>query len=395
MKPVSSLDLNKVTNLGNATSSQELVNKALGTDNSTKLYDPRNSFNTPYNLSAEENKALDPEYRADNPAAAAINYPGWDSTSISRRHNAGNRQLVESILKPYFLNPSKNLLNATTNFGPWGSAAATGGLGFAAGSLMDFLANKAGMNSHFNLLLGLGGAGLGHYMGKNKSEQTPENTKYSNVNFNMNKQISPFYKLGHSIGFIRNNVNAADVETIMARENTFRDLEKSQYGVLQKVTCKMAACMYALTGQTDKFEFHLFNKLAHAKHWHESLDPYADTVNEVLGKHLKSGEFNINEVIKSAAGIAQLIPNILSGGAQMTPSMLSALMGAAALTGGAGGAVLWHANRHANEDSNKNEQLKQQIGYYKMLNDDISHDLKRKGLIVSDEIGEDDAKLKA
>ena len=150
----------------------------------------------------------------------------------------------------------------------------------------------------------------------------------------------------------------------------------------------MAACMYALTGQADKFEFHLFNKLAHAKHWHESLDPYADTINEVLGKHMKAGEFDINQTIKDASGLAQLIPALITSGAKMSPSMLSALMGTAALTGGAGGALLWHVNRHANEDSNKNEQLKQQINYYKMINEDISNELKHKGLIVTDEADE-------
>lgn len=386
MKPIP-VDLSNAKNLVNSTNAQDFVNNSLGVENNGKLYNPRNSFLPPYTLSKEEADALDPEYAKQNPELAAINYPGWDSVALSRRHNQGTRQLVNSVLKPYFLNPAKKVLDTTTSFGPWGSAAATGGVGFGVGTLLDMLANRAGINSHFNLLLGAGGAGLGHYLGNLK--------KSSNVNFNMNKQLNPFYKLGHAIGFIRNNVKADDVETIMARENTFKDLNKSQFGVLQKVTCKMAADMYAFTGQKNTLEFHLFDKLANAKKWHESLDPYVDTVNEVIGKHLKRNEFDINQTIKNSTGLAQLLPAIVRGGAQMSPNMLSALMGTAALTGAAGGALTWHANRHANEDSNKNEQLKQQIEYYKMLNEDISNELKQKGLIVTDEASEDEAKLKA
>ena len=89
--------------------------------------------------------------------------------------------------------------------------------------------------------------------------------------------------------------------------------------------------------------------------------------------------------MKSSSTILNTLTGFLARGATLTPEALKALLGLSAVTGGSVGVATWLANRHAKEDETKNEILKQKINYYNQVTDELSDQLKSKGLIVSEE----------
>lgn len=332
------------------------------------LLDPEDPFwGDRYTLSELENKSLDPEWAKANPELAALNYPGFSATQKSRRANSGPTHIFNNFLKPYVLNPLSKGVDYTTKLGPLGSAAAVGGVGFIGGSVLDTILNKFGVNSKLGLLLGLLGAGTGYYR-----------TNYKNSNYlNMQKQTE-FYKLGKAIGFSTLNVPVSEGFSLSYKEDTLKNASTQGYGIMQKNVCKLVSDMYSLTDQKHKFEYHVFSKLAHAKRWSEDLDPYVDTVYETLSHLNARNKLDLNQVVKSA------VFNFFKFGG-MAPNVVKGLLALSAATGGSVGALSWYLNRHSTEDTSKNEALKQKINYYNLITDELSNQLKAKGLLVSEE----------
>jgi len=342
----------------------------------TYLLDPQEpAWGSKYELGPMEEKALDPEWAAQNPEAAALNYPGFSDAAQRRRYNSFPNSLFRNVVQPYIFNPAGKALNFTTQFGPVGSTLATGGAGYLTGKLLDTLLNKAGINSRLDILLGLLGAGTGYALGgMNKASH----------NLRMKKN-SPFYELGQSIGFVNANIKVSSGTVLSTKEEILKTPETHGYGIMQKNVCKLAADMYAFTGKANRLEYHIFNKLAHAKRWSDALDPYVDSVYETLGKLKDAAAFDVNGAVKSASAILNTLTGLLARGATMTPEALKALLGLSAVTGGSLGVATWMANRHAKEDETKNEMLKQKINYYNQVTDELTDQLKAKGLIVSEE----------
>lgn len=340
------------------------------------LLDPRDPMGgAKYELGPMEEKALDPEWAKENPEAAALNYPGFSDAATRRRYNSFSNTVFRNVLQPYIFNPAGKALGFTTQFGPVGSTLATGGAGYLTGKLLDSLLNKAGINSRLDVLLGLLGAGTGYALGgMNKDSH----------NLRMKKH-SPFYELGQSIGFVNANIKVSSGSVLSHKEEILKTPETYGYGIMQKNVCKLAADMYVFTGKSDKLEYHIFHKLANAKRWSNLLDPYVDSVYETLGKLKSASEFDINGAVKSSSTILNTLTGFLARGATLTPEALKALLGLSAVTGGSVGVATWLANRHAKEDETKNEILKQKINYYNQVTDELSDQLKSKGLIVSEE----------
>lgn len=358
---------------------KDLVNKGLtGGDSYTNyLLDPMDPvWGEKYKLGPLEEKALDPEWVKANPAVAALNYPGFSEGSKSRRYNSGATAMFRDFVQPYVLNPLGKGLSYTTQFGPVGSALATGGAGYLGGKLVDSLLNKAGINSQFALLLGLLGAGSGYAL----SGANQKNAKALNM-----KKDNKFYKFGQAIGFAVKGAHVSTGAVLTSKEDTLKTPETAGYGVMQKNVCKLASDMYAFTNRKHKLEYHIFSKLAHAKRWAPALDAYVDTVYETLATLRDRHTPNLSAVVKSANGILDILTGTAARGAAMTPDVLKTLLGLSAAAGGSLGVAAWLANKHTREDATKNEALKQKISYYNMITDELSDQLKAKGLVVSEE----------
>lgn len=342
------------------------------------LLDPEDPvWGSRYRLADLEQKALDPVWAAKNPELATLNYPGFSESARARRQNEGPGAIFRNFVNPYLVQPALKGLAYTTQFGPAGSAAATGGAGYLGGKALDALLNKAGIDSRFDILLGLLGAGAGYAMSKN-SNYTPVKTLSM-------KKTSSFYKFGQAIGFVSQNVPVSEGYALAAKDETLNDVRTPGYGVMQKNVCKLAADMYSFTNQKHKLEYHIFEKLANANRWSNLLDPYVDAVYESLTRLHSKNAFDINAAIKSSSSILNLFTGLATRGAMMSPDALKTLLGLSAATGGSLGVATWLANRHAKQDVTKNEELKQKIDYYNMVTDELSNQLKAKGLIVSEE----------
>jgi DNA-binding MarR family transcriptional regulator len=333
--------------------------------------DPWASSSSYYKLGPLEQKSLDPEWQKSNPALAAYNYPGSSDIANLRRYNTLANQLSRFGLK-YLVRPSAKLLNYTTSFSPFKSTVATGGVGFLGGSLLDKILGLKGINSRFDILLGTTGAAIGNLLGG-------ANVKRNAYNFSMKKE-SNFVKFGKSLGLAANNVPAEEAVPILVKEDYLKNDLSKEYGYVQKMACKLASVMYEVTNQKHKLEYHLFDKLANAKGWATSLDPYSDAIFETVGVVNSAAETNANEAVKCAD--SGILKKVFS---DYVPSILGNSLMFGAATGGSLGALAWLLNRHATEDTTQNEILKQQIDYYNLMTDELSDKLKAKGLIVDQE----------
>lgn len=192
--------------------------------------------------------------------------------------------------------------------------------------------------------------------------------------------LEKFRALGVTIKSAEYGFTPGDMVCLDAYGTATKNMHSEDYGKVQKMACYAAARIFENAGLVNDRFYHVFTKLATYPAWHDELDVFSDSVLESLGLFKKAEEFlekeNKNDMhVKSA--MTQL-KKILGIGAAITPEMLHAVAAASALTGTAGGGILWLLNRHSSEDDVKNEMLSDKIDYYNNLSKEIKNRLKSK-----------------
>lgn len=145
-------------------------------------------------------------------------------------------------------------------------------------------------------------------------------------------------------------------------------------GVFERQVARLAAALYAETGQAGSIEFHLYDQLAKSAKWQQHYQSLIDPVLLALGSdwHRAVRTEAINDDWRKRAAAAEVVPSLLEHGIAWAPEMLKTLMLAGAAAGGGAGALYWGMNRDANEDDAKAEATQAKIDHYKRITHEIS-----------------------
>ncbi len=372
--------------------------------------DPLNP-GTPLELSDKQKLSVDPEFRKQAPAFAALNrFKPMDTVERSQPYSIGN-----ALQRP-LLGMGK-MVSPMFNNGALMGTAAGAGLGFAGGWLGDKLMNTLfGVNPGLAWKLGLLGAGAGGYTGFQRSKtanfQMPktqttgcDNTRdgmhadmwlgsfleeagsaYSSsaqksASLNLD-DVSDAMRLGMATVTASMGRPLSDVQRAFKSAAARRDTSAAHFGKWQTMICKLAAAAYREAGRMERLEFHVFNTLAKSAEWNPRHNGYVDAATAALAKNAHVPE-STDLYVKTGAALGNLAGAVGRLGITASPALLRSLLAASAVGGGAAGSLYWLANRHSREDSNDLEGMKQKLDYYNGLTGDITDELHSRGLKTS------------
>lgn len=322
-------------------------------------------------MSLEEIQAQDPAFRRAHPALAAMNSRSPELDPEQRSMPSYLGRTLHSFA------PALSQLGGMFNRGAGYGALAGAGMGLAGGWLADKLLPMFGMTDpHLAWKLALLGGGLGGYTGYQRAEPSSSQPMPS----------SPAFKIASAIGALMENVSPEELPRFIGAKRAFENPMHPDYGKFQQVLCKIAASAYFNAGKLHQPEAHLYATLAR-KNWNSRFNTVADAVLEGLGKSAMFSEDGAQFVKQALSIPALLAMEGVSAGAHLglaaTPAAVTLGLAGAGLGGAGLGSLYWLANRHATEDNNDVEAMKNKLRYYRTLTGDISNSLKARGIMNS------------
>lgn len=195
--------------------------------------------------------------------------------------------------------------------------------------------------------------------------------------------MNPYRQFGINLVCSLAGITPADFEFCKAASDTLEapgnDLVYGRY------LSRIAAGLYKEAGKMERLEHFIYEEMSKAAEWSPELNAYIEPVEIALGRAYrdileKQHAETVTKEANAGALNAYIGGEILGQGLALTPTAAKALMTLGVGSGAAAGA-LWHIlNRHGNEDDDKLEAMKARIQQYDKITNEISHDLRRRGL---------------
>jgi len=311
--------------------------------------------------------AHDPAFRRRHPGVAAVNAYKYNSNDSTLGGWAGN--MLRGITSNPMVRGAGNFISKGFNHGPLMGAGAGAGLGYAGGALITKIMQLLGNTNAPDLALPMAalGTAAGGYAGHTRQEAVKLGAAIATLHFGYSP--GEFERLSHIESEIDNASSPA------GNGETAR-------GEMSKMACRIAAHAFAELGEKHELTFHYFNEMSKSARWNTEFQPYADAVVVALARMNASATdrhyAEQEENIKHGAAIGSTAARILGTTASNTPQIATALLGLAAAGGAGAGALTWLAGKHAREDSNDVEEIKQKLNYYRSLTREIKEELRAK-----------------
>jgi hypothetical protein len=193
---------------------------------------------------------------------------------------------------------------------------------------------------------------------------------------------SKFFNLGVKLAASVNNKTEKDLCAISGYLDTINNPKEANYGMLQKMVCKVAAEAFDEAGRKYEFEYHFLDRLSKTANWLPELDKYSDAVLLALGKmateyEKQNGDDLKNEVVSKSASF---LPNLIGMAGASTPDIIKAMAAVGAIGGSATGGLYWLLNRDSQEDEDDSEAIKAKIDYYNRVSNEIKNQLGKQKL---------------
>lgn len=174
-------------------------------------------------------------------------------------------------------------------------------------------------------------------------------------------------------------VNPETVEFHKSAAEVLQDYHEPNYGALQKVAATFARNAYASAGLDASYEFFLFDGLTKVSHWLPEYDHFTDPVFRLIANHWSDVvcEQAAQESQEKSAAVAGILSGLGSLVAKGGPAAVKTLLTLGAATGAGAGALYWGLNRHATEDEDNIEAMKERLHHYNQITRELTQDLQR------------------